>query len=97
MVMNIDGGNKVQVGSGENPSWSFDSSRITYNLTQENQYNVTASDIYVVNASGSGNKKVETEIEKGPALNPRWFPDGKHIVLDYSDKGVGTIEILPVE
>jgi len=97
IVMNIDGSNKVQVGSGDNPSWSFDSSRIAYNLAKEDQYNVAASDIYVVNASGSGNKKVETEIEKGPALNPRWFPDGKHIVLDYSDKGVGTIEIVPVE
>ena len=97
MVMNVDGSNKVQVGSGENPSWSFDNARITYNLTQDNGYNVTASDVYVVNANGSGNKKVEREIEKGPALNPRWFPSGKHIVLDYSDKGVGTIEIVPVE
>ncbi len=97
MVINVDGSSKVQVGSGDNPSWSFDNTRITYNLTQDNGYNVTASDIYVVNANGSGNKKVETEIEKGPALNPRWFPDGKHIVLDYSDKGVGTIEIVPVE
>ncbi len=97
IVVNVDGNNKAQVGSGENPSWSFDSSRIAYNLTKEDQYNATASDIYMVNADGTGNKKVETEIEKGPALNPRWFPDGKHIVLDYSDKGVGTIEILPVE
>ncbi|MFA6520039.1 MAG: hypothetical protein WCT44_00320 [Candidatus Paceibacterota bacterium] len=97
MVMNIDGSNKIQVASGSFPSWSFDSSRIAYYITEEDGYNVTASDIYVVNADGSGNKKVETGIEKGPALNPRWFPDGKHIVLDYSDKGVGTIEIVPVE
>jgi len=95
--MNVDGSNKISVGSGDNPSWSFDSARIAYNLAEEDHYNISASDIYVVNADGSGNKKVETEIEKGPALNPRWFPDGKHIVLDYSDKGVGTIEIVLVE
>lgn len=97
IVMNIDGSGKVQVDSGENPSWSFDSSKIVYNLTKEDQYNITASDIYVVNADGSENRKIKTETEKGPALNPRWFPDGKHIVFDYDDKGVGTIEILPIE
>ncbi len=97
IVMDIDGSGKVQIGSGENPSWSFDSSKIAYSVAKEDHYNVTASDIYIVNADGTGNRKVETEIEKGPALNPRWFPDGKHIVLDYDDKGVGTIEILPVK
>ncbi len=97
IVMNIDGSDKVQVGSGGSPSWSFDSSKIAYNLVTESHYDIEASDIYIVNADGTGSRKIETEIEKGPALNPQWFPDGKYIVFEYSDKGVGTIEILPVK
>ena len=56
-VVNIDGSNLTDLGKGNRPKWSSDSKKIIYMITEDNGHEFTASDIYTINADGTGRAK----------------------------------------
>lgn len=89
-VMNVDGTKqnrltdfwKLGLGAG-NPSWSPDGKRIVF------RSGVKRVDVYVINADGSGLKKL-TDDPRGVAM-PAWSPDGQKIA--FSSLRDGELEI----
>lgn len=87
-VMNTDGSNLKQLtftveknyndtgsprGGNNEPVWSPNSSRIVYH-----SYENTAHDIYVINADGSGNKRLTDSPLRDQC--PAWTDDGRYII-----------------
>lgn len=93
-VVNTDGSNLIDLGKGNRPKWSADSKKIIYMITEDNGHEFTASDIYIVNADGSGKINLtnsETVLEMSPCVSP----DGKSIVFeDYLN---GSIYLMNIE
>ena len=78
VVMNPDGTSQINLISGTSPVWSPEGSRIAF----EKGSFYDDSNIYVMNADGSGLKQL-TFIEPGDlnAHQPAWSPDGKRIAF----------------
>lgn len=87
-VMNTDGSNLKQLtftieknyndtgfprGGNNDPVWSPNSSRILYQ-----SYENTAPDIFVINADGSGNKRLTDSPKRDEC--PAWTDDGRYII-----------------
>ena len=87
--MNADGSGRSSLvehrQTGDNPDWSPDGKKIAFEAG--NGY----SDIFVMNADGTG----QTNLTNNPAANdaddPYWSPDGKRIVFA---SGVDDYEII---
>ena len=74
-VMNAaDGGGLVHLPPGRAPAWSPDGSKIAFT-----RYGANASDIYVMNADGSG--IVQLTNTPGNDDHPAWSPDGAKIAF----------------
>jgi Periplasmic component of the Tol biopolymer transport system len=92
-VINSDGSGLIDLGKGNRPRWSFDSRSIIYMVTEDDGHTFTASDIYAVNADGSGKRKL-TDTKEQIEMNPCYAPDGKSIVFDdFSDGGIYIMKI----
>ena len=84
-VVNADGSNEIQLTEGLNvndivqPQWSPDSGQIAFAVNGEFIDRTQKSEIYVVNADGSGLRQL-TETG-GETVNPRWSPDGQRLVF----------------
>jgi Tol biopolymer transport system component len=76
VVMNIDGTGRTRLtdhwGSVSGPAWSPDGSKIAFASDRSGQ-----SEIYVMNADGSGLVQVTTTGGQGP----EWSPDGTRIAV----------------
>ena len=57
-VVNTDGSNLIDLGKGNRPKWSSDSKKIIYMIAEDNGHEFTASDIYTINADGTGKVNV---------------------------------------
>ncbi len=85
-VVNINGSDLIDLGIGNRPRWSADSKKIIFQITQDDGYNFTSSDIYSVNADGL--QKINlTNTDDRIELNPCFAPDGKSIVFDVVNDG----------
>jgi len=93
-VMNTDGSNLIDLGKGNCPRWSFDSKKITYMLTEDDGYEFTASDIFIINADGTEKKNL-TNTEVLLEMNPNFAPDGKSIVFENYNEG--SIYLMNIE
>lgn len=77
-TLNANGTNLRQVGSGLDPAWSPDGTRIAYADW------VTPEGIYVMNADGSNKSRIgEQVLSKAPS----WSPDGNSIIFTYQHGG----------
>ncbi len=93
-VMNIDGKNLTDLGIGNRPRWSFDSSKIIYMLAEDDGHDYTASDIYIIDADGTQKRNL-TNTSDLMEMNPCFAPDGKSIVFDVVNDG--SIYLMNIE
>jgi Tol biopolymer transport system component len=69
----------------EVPNWSPDNSRIVFQSDRNNLFSGSA-DIYVMNADGSGQTRLTSDVNDDSA--PIWSPDGTKIAFQSSRNGV---------
>ena len=78
-VMNSDGTNPVQLTTGDSSAsdaaWSPDGGRIAFT-----RCSAGSCEIYVMNADGGDERRL-TQGERPGEWDPRWSPDGQHIVF----------------
>ena len=92
--MNINGTNLIDLGKGNRPSWSSDSKKIIFMITEDDGHEFTASDIFIINADGTQIINL-TNTDDIMEMNPCFSPDGKSVVFDsYSD---GSIYLINIE
>lgn len=88
--MNLTGALDQQGPSNENePAWSPDGTKIAFVAEWK-----TISDIYIVNAEGSGLRKVYDG--RGLATSPTWAPDGTRIAFSAETEQGGDLAIYTV-
>jgi Tol biopolymer transport system component len=92
--MNIDGTGLIDLGRGNCPRWSPDSKEIVYMITQDNGYDFTGSDIFIINSDSSQKKNLTNTSDK-IEMNPCFSPDGKTIVFDVYNEG--SIYLMNIE
>ena len=93
-VVNIDGSNLIDLGKGNRPKWSSDSKKIIYMITEDNGHEFTASDIYTINADGTGRVNI-TNTDAVIEMSPGFSPDGKSIVFENYNEG--SIYLMNIE
>ncbi|NOZ60979.1 MAG: hypothetical protein GXO74_04815 [Calditrichaeota bacterium] len=76
----------TDLGEGNHPQWSPDGEKIIYMITKDDGYNFTQSDIYAIDAGGSGKVNL-TKTSHLIEMNPCWSPDGKKIAFDEMTSG----------
>jgi len=84
-VVNKDGKNLQHIAKGEMPVWDPSGMYIAYAATQEDAYEYTASDLWIVTADGAEKRQItftKTELE----MRPHWSPDGRQIACDSNGK-----------
>ncbi len=86
-IMTADGEDIVDLGPGDRPGWSPDSQAITFMVSTDNGHHFTASDIFIINADGSGRSRI-THTDDVLEMNPAWGPAGKSLVYDVPGQGV---------
>jgi len=99
VVMNIDGTGRTRLtdhyGSVSGPAWSPDGSKIAFASDRSGQ-----SEVYVMNADGSGLVQVTTTGGQAPA----WSPDGTKLAVGgiafsmahvLNPNGTGTVDLAP--
>ena len=84
--MNINGTNLIDLGKGNRPSWSSDSKKIIFMITEDDGHEFTASDIFIINADGTQKKNI-TNTDDIMEMNPCFSPDGKSVVFDAYNEG----------
>lgn len=93
-VINVDGSGLVDLGKGSRPKWAPDSKSIVYMITEDNGYEFTSSDIYLINADGS-NKTNLTNTETIIEMTPSISPDGRSILFENYHEG--SIYLMNIE
>lgn len=94
-VLNLATGAIIDLGSGNRPVWSPAGNRIAFMVAEDDGYTFTSSDIYVINADGSGRRLLSTTTSL-MEMNPSWSPDGTRIAFDvYATGDVYIITIDP--
>ena len=93
-TMNIDGSSLTDLGEGNSPKWSPDSKKIIYTISQDDGYNYTASDIYMIDVDGLQKINISNTTNK-IEMNPSFSPDGKIIV--YDELNSGSIFLMTIE
>jgi TolB protein len=111
-VVNVDGTNLRRItnepGRDIEPAWSPDSRMITFASDRTGRsYNtigydgemrtVRALEIYVMNADGSGARRLVSH-DEGDARTPAWSPDGTLIAFNANDneRVVSSVNVVPV-
>lgn len=93
-VLNLETGSIVDLGPGNRPVWSPALNRIAFMVAEDDGYTYTSSDIYVINADGTGRRKLSTTTSL-IEMNPSWSPDGTRIAFDVY--AMGDIYVITID
>ena len=93
-VVNTDGSNLIDLGKGNRPKWSSDSKKIIYMIAEDDGHKFTASDIYIINADGTGRANF-TSTDGIIEMSPGFSPDGRSIVFENYNEG--SIYLMNIE
>ncbi|MFH1851944.1 MAG: hypothetical protein ABIA75_06330 [Candidatus Neomarinimicrobiota bacterium] len=85
-VTDLVKGTSIDLGKGEHPTWSADSRKLAYMITEDDGHVLTQSDIYVINIDGTGMINLTDSPEKYE-MHPDWSPDGRWIAYDTNEDG----------
>lgn len=88
-VMDPDGGNPVNLTNHpasdcETPSWSPDGTQLTFVSTRDGDWKNSPEDnyeVYVMNADGSGQRRLSNLVGYDLTSGQAWTPDGRQIVF----------------
>lgn len=80
IMINIEDQSTINLGIGHEAEWSPDGSKIVFMRTDDDGYNITQSDIYVVKSDGTDLINV-THGTDLIAMRPTWV-DNTHIIYD---------------
>jgi hypothetical protein len=86
IVLDLEGRKVANLGIGYPARWSPDSEQIVFSLQEESHYDIVASELYIINADGTGRTQITNtpdEIETGPS----WSPDGSKITCGSHSSG----------
>ena len=93
-VLDIETFEKTKLGIGHEPSWNPNSDKIAYMVTEDNGHVIISSEIFVINADGTGKINL-TQTSDQLEMRPDWHPDGKWIIYDLD--GFGPITMQKIE
>lgn len=62
-VVNIDGSEKISLGSGHNPSWSADSKSLVFDYSKDDGHRITVSNLVLVHLNSSENRVMLTNVQ----------------------------------
>ena len=82
------------LGVGGGYQWSPDSKQIAYHFMVESEFYIEASDIYVINADGTGRTQL-TDTPDITEMYPSWSPDGTKITC--KSLRTGKLFVIKVE
>ena len=85
-VMNSNGTGLVELGEGQQPSFSPDGRYIAYMITRDDGHTITASDLYIICIDGTGKQSI-TQTDGRSEMSPNWSPRGNAIVYDIYETG----------
>lgn len=86
ITININSGSTIELGEGNEPTWSPDGNYILYNISKDDGHRLLESELFVIKADGTGKTQLTftpDEIE----LHASWSPDGKNIVYYSENSG----------
>ena len=85
-VINVDGTELVDLGTGYRPQWAPNSQHLVYMITEDDGHRYLAADIYTIKVDGTEKSRLTATADK-LEMNPSWSPDGKKIAFDVMDEG----------
>jgi Tol biopolymer transport system component len=98
-VVNVDGSGLTKLVPAEmEPSrarWSADGSRIAFHVNGE-RFLTVSSNVWVVNADGSGLRQVTFENRDGQAFFPTWSPDDLSLLFVHHSSGSPTNDLAVI-
>ncbi|MGB2805142.1 MAG: hypothetical protein WBD64_09645 [Candidatus Zixiibacteriota bacterium] len=78
IVMDLEGKILSNLGIGYPARWSPDSKRVVFSVQKESEFDIIASEFYIVNADGTGRIQI-TDTPDKIETSPVWSPDGTKI------------------
>jgi Tol biopolymer transport system component len=94
IVMDLQGNILANLGRGGCVSWSPDSKRIVFCIQEDSEFDIVASELYIINADGTGKLQI-TNTPNEIETEPVWSPDGTKIACgSHSSSKIFVIRLI---
>lgn len=83
-VADMAGGGPIDLGIGQNPTWSPDGHYLIYEVTTDDGHDITGSDLWIASRDGRWKKQLTSTGDR--ERYPSWSPDGRMIIYEIDGK-----------